>query len=389
MVASNSPEIEATLLSDRLFNPRTGTFTPATITIQDRAIAEVSSAPSNPASSLAGKVIDLRGLIVTPGLVDFHTHVFHGQDLGVKADSLVKQGVTAAVDAGSAGAHIFQAFKELVIDKSKLHIQSFLNIATVGTTSILLQGELKTALYSNEEIAIATALRFSEQIIGIKVRASHDVGGDLALEGFMKARSVATQLNLPLMVHLGPAPVDVEDILDNLNPGDFLTHAYTGWAGNTLVDGGKPRASFIAAKKRGVLFDIGHGMGGFDSTVAKVLIDNGFYPDTISTDVHTYSLEQVIGLPEVLSKFVALGMELSDVLIRATIGPAKLGRFKSPGVGTVDAGSQADIAAFECIEEEITFRDCHGHTFLGNMRLEPVFTMIAGEVLFDRDNRAR
>jgi dihydroorotase len=232
----------------------------------------------------------------------------------------------------------------------------------VGTTSILLQGELKTASYSNEEIAIATALKFPEQIIGIKVRASHDVGGDLALEGFMKARSAATQLNLPLMVHLGPAPVDVEHILENLNSGDFLTHAYTGWAGNTLVDGGNPRASFIAAKKRGVLFDIGHGMGGFDSTVAKVLIDNGFYPDTISTDVHTYSLEQVIGLPEVLSKFVALGMELSDVLIRATIGPAKLGRFKSPGVGTVDAGSQADIAAFECIEEEFYFRvvECRG-----------------------------
>ena len=201
MVASNSPEIEVTLLSDRLFNPRTGTFTPATITIHNRAIAEVSSARSNPALNLAEKVIDLRGLLVTPGLVDFHTHVFHGQDLGVQADSLVKQGVTAAVDAGSAGAHIFQAFKELVIDKSKLHIQSFLNIATVGTTSILLQGELKTASYSNEEIAIATALKFPEQIIGIKVRASHDVGGDLALEGFMKARSAATQLNLPLMVH--------------------------------------------------------------------------------------------------------------------------------------------------------------------------------------------
>lgn len=388
MAASNSPEIEATLLSDRLFNPRMGAFTPAKITIQNRVIAEVSSDHSQPSSTLAGKVIDLWGLLVTPGLVDFHTHIFHGQDLGVQADSLVKQGVTAAVDAGSAGAHIFQAFKELVIDKSKLHIQSFLNIATVGTTSILLQGELKTASYSNEEIAIATALRFPEQIIGIKVRASHDVGGDLALEGFMKARSAATQLNLPLMVHLGPAPVDVEYILDNLNPGDFLTHAYTGWAGNTLVDGGKPRASFIAAKKRGVLFDIGHGMGGFDSTVAKVLIDHGFYPDTISTDIHAYSLKQVIGLPDVLSKFVALGMPLADVLIRATTAPAKLGRFKSPGVGTVDVGSQADIAAFECVEKEVTFSDCHGHAFLGNMRLEPVFTMIAGEVLFDRDNRA-
>ena len=161
-MASNSPDIEATLLSDRLFNPRTGSFTPATIAIHNGAIAEISSVLSNGALNSAGKVIDLRGLLVTPGLVDFHTHIFHGQDLGVQADSLVKHGVTAAVDAGSAGAHIFQAFKELVIDKSKLHIQSFLNIATVGTTSILLQGELKTASYSNEEIAIATANKLRE-----------------------------------------------------------------------------------------------------------------------------------------------------------------------------------------------------------------------------------
>jgi dihydroorotase len=388
MRASSGPEIVVTLLSDRLFDPRTSTFTPARITVQNGAISEVSTGQLTPTSSWAGKAIDLTGLLVTPGLIDFHTHIFHGQDLGVHTDTLIKQGVTSAVDAGSAGAHIFRAFKELVIDKSKLQIQSFLNIATVGTTSILLQGELKTASYCNEEIAIATALNFPEQIIGIKVRASHDVGGDLAADGFMKARSAATQLGLPLMVHLGPAPVDVEHILEKLNPGDFLTHAYTGWAGNTLVDGNKPRPSFVAAKKRGVLFDIGHGMGGFDSTVSQVLINNGFYPDTISTDIHAYSIEKVIGLPEVLSKFVALGMELSDVLIRATTAPAKFGRFRSPGVGTVDIAAQADISAFECIEGKFLFSDCHGHSFVGNMRMEPVFTMINGEVLFDRDNRA-
>ena len=275
-----------------------------------------------------------------------------------------------------------------MIDKSKLRVQSFLNISTVGTTSILLQGELKTAAYCNEEIAIATALSFPDEIIGIKVRASKDVGGELALDGFMKAISVATKLGLPLMVHLGPPPVDVDYILDRLGAGDILTHAYTGWEGNTLVTDSKPRASFIAAKKRGVLFDIGHGMGGFDSNVAKILIDHGYYPDTISTDIHTYSKEKVIGLPEVLSKFVALGMELSEVLKRATIAPAEFGRFNSIGVGSIDPGVQADIAAFECIENEHAFSDCHGHSFTGNLRLEPVFTMIKGEVLFDRDGRA-
>lgn len=388
MTVGQESESSLTVLTDCLFNPRARSFAPARVSVVNGAISEISDGtlPSNRHSH--GRTIDLSGLLVTPGLVDFHTHVFHGQDLGVHTNSLLKHGVTAAVDAGSAGAHIFPAFKELVIDKSKLRIQSFLNIATVGTTSILLQGELKNTAYCNEEIAISTALKFPENIIGIKVRASHDVGGEFALDGFKKARSAATKLGLPLMVHLGPAPVDVELILEHLNPGDFLTHAYTGWLGNTLIENSKPRPAFIAAKERGVLFDIGHGMGGFDSTVAKVLIDHGFYPDTISTDIHAYSVEKVIDLPAVLSKFVALGMELSDVLARATIAPAKYGRFASSGVGTVDIGAQADISAFECIEEEYSFSDCHGHSFGGKMRLEPVFTMIAGEVLFDRDHRA-
>lgn len=388
MVAPYGPEIVSTLLSDRFFDLGLGDFAHATISVENGAISKVSAGHVNPMAIFTGKTVDLTGLLVTPGLVDFHTHLFHGQDLGVHADTLIKHGVTAAVDAGSAGAHLFPAFKELVIDKSKLRVQSFLNISTVGTTSILLQGELKTAAYCNEEIAIATALSFPDEIIGIKVRASKDVGGELALDGFMKAISVATKLGLPLMVHLGPPPVDVDYILDRLGAGDILTHAYTGWEGNTLVTDSKPRASFIAAKKRGVLFDIGHGMGGFDSNVAKILIDHGYYPDTISTDIHTYSKEKVIGLPEVLSKFVALGMELSEVLKRATIAPAEFGRFNSIGVGSIDPGVQADIAAFECIENEHAFSDCHGHSFTGNLRLEPVFTMIKGEVLFDRDGRA-
>ena len=388
MVALIGPECTTTVLSDRFFDSESGSLVPAIISVENGVVAKLSSGQSLPAVAFAGKTINLTGLLVTPGLVDFHTHLFHGQDLGVHADTLIKHGVTAAVDAGSAGAHIFPAFKELVIDKSKLRIQSFLNIATVGTTSILLQGELKSPAYCNEEIAISTALNFPDEIIGIKVRASKDVGSDFAVEGFLKARSAATKLGLPLMVHLGPAPVDVEYILERLGAGDILTHAFTGWEGNNLVVDSKPRASFVAAKKRGVLFDIGHGMGGFDSTVAKVLIDHGFYPDTISTDIHTYSKEKVVGLPEVLSKFVALGMELSEVLKRATTSPAEFGRFNTIGVGTIYPGMQADIAAFESIEAEQIFSDCHGHSFAGNMRLVPVFTMINGEVLFDRDGRA-
>lgn len=387
-MAANDLDFGTALLSDRFFDPKSGSFAPSAIGVERGVILEVSAGHSSPTESMKGKIIDLSGLLVTPGLVDLHTHLFHGQDLGVHTDILLKHGVTAAVDAGSAGAHLFPAFKELVIDKSKLQVKSFLNIATVGTTSILLQGELKTPAYCNEEIAIGMALDFPDDIIGIKVRASKDVGGDLAIDGFTKARSVATKLGLPLMVHLGPAPVAVDYILDRLGVGDILTHSYTGWEGNTLVTESRPRPSFIAAKKRGVLFDIGHGMGGFDSTVAQVLINHGYYPDSISSDIHTYSKEKVVGLPEVLSKFIALGMELSEVLVRVTTAPAEFGGFTVTGVGASDVGTQADFAAFEFLEDEHVFSDCHGHSFKGNLRLVPVFTMIKGEVLFDRDGRA-
>ena len=159
-MVSMGSDIAVDLLSDRLFNPKLKSFGPGRISVENGLVSTIASkgSPSEPVTGR--KKIDLSGLLVTPGLVDFHTHLFHGQDLGVHADTLVNQGVTAAVDAGSSGAHLFPAFKELVIDKSKLRIQSFLNIATIGTTSILLQGELKAPAYSNEEAAIAMAQAF-------------------------------------------------------------------------------------------------------------------------------------------------------------------------------------------------------------------------------------
>jgi dihydroorotase len=375
------------LLGGNVLNPQLESFSVGEVKIRHGRI--VTGLPdSSPGNDT--KLIDLSDLYVSPGLVDLHAHVFNGQDLGVNPDTeLPKAGVTTVIDAGSAGGHLFGAFRKLVIEPSHIRIRAFLNIASIGTTSILLQGELKTPAYCNEDLAYECALQNNDVVMGIKVRASNDVGGELAYEGLMKARRVANRLNLPLMVHLGPAPVEIDTILEQLKAGDVLTHAFTGWKDNQLVSHGEPRESYKRARARGVFFDIGHGKGGFDSTVAKTMIENGALPDSISTDLHTYSKSVVGSLPEVMSKFLALGMSIGEVFSRVTSNPAKIAGLSFEGVGTLENGASGDVAAFEILDEHIDFDDCHGHTFSGSRRIVPVFVVADGVVLFDRDNRSK
>jgi dihydroorotase len=369
-------------VSDRIFNSEDESFYSGEISVTGGRFSKDTTG-----HELVHRV-ELKELIVTPGLADFHTHVFLGQDLGLDPDSvMLPTGVTTAIDAGSAGGHLFGAFKNSVIDPSLLRVKAFLNIASIGTTSILLQGELKTPAYCNEELAFECAMENSGDIIGIKVRPSRDVGGGLAYEGLEKARRVATRLGKPLMVHLGPAPVDVDAILDHLSKGDILTHAYTGWAGNTLLERGKPRPAFLQAKERGVFFDIGHGMGGFDSTVSRTLIEAGHLPDAISTDLHAYSKSVAISLPEVMSKFLALGLSLEQVLTRVTRNPILMSGLADQGLGSFADGSPADLAVFEIVEKPQNFKDCHGHVFSGTEHFVPVIVICGGRVVYDRDRR--
>jgi dihydroorotase len=369
-------------VGNRIFDSKNGSFYSGEVYVRGSKFSK------NTAENDLVQRVELKGLIVAPGLTDFHTHVFWGQDLGLDPDSIMlPTGVTTAIDAGSAGGHLFGAFKNFVIDRSLLRVKAFLNIASIGTTSILLQGELKTPAYCNEELAFECAMENSDDIIGIKVRASSDVGGGFTYEGLEKARRVATRLEKPLMVHLGPAPVEVDTILNQLSKGDILTHAYTGWAGNTLIEGGKPRPAFLRAKERGVFFDIGHGMGGFDSTVSRTLIEAGYLPDSISTDLHTYSKSMAISLPEVMSKFLALGLSIEQVLTRVTHNPILMSGLADQGLGSFTDGSPADLAVFEIIEKLQEFKDCHGHVFSGTEHFVPVLVICGGRVVYDRDGR--
>ena len=336
------------------------------------------------------RVVDVSGCVVAPGLVDLHAHLFVGQDLGIDPDVVgPPSGTTTFVDAGSAGGHVFGAFRRATLDRTSLRVRAFVNIASIGTTSILLRGELKSPEYADVETAVAAIEANRDVVVGVKVRASADVGGEHAPEALRRARAVADRVGLPLMVHLGPAPASLDEIVDLLGPGDILTHAFSGWPGNTVIADGVVRPSVRAARERGVLLDVGHGMSGFDAAVGRAMVAAGEAPDAISTDLHTYSESRVIDLPTVLSKFLDFGLPLPDALVRATLAPARAVGLDADGVGTLDAGAPADVAVLRLVDGAFALGmpDTPGYVET-TQRLDAVLTLAGGAVVHDPEGRA-
>lgn len=328
------------------------------------------------------QVIDVSGMIVAPGLVDLHSHVFSGQDLGVSADSTAfPAGTTTMIDAGSAGAHLIGAFRAATVDRSSVRVGAFLNISSIGTTSILLGGELQSPWYVSESAAVDAIEANRDLVVGVKVRASGNVGGIHTRAALDAARRVADHVRLPLMVHLGPAPVTVDEIADTLRAGDILTHAFTGWAGNRVIDDqGRMRPSVRRARERGALLDVGHGMAGFSLEVARRMLDEDAPPDTISTDIHAYSQAEVVDFPTVLSKMLALGMPMHDVLRRATASPASAVGLDA---GTLRPGRPGDVVVLQRQTGEAVFDDPFHASVTGTERLRVVLTILDGRIVFD------
>jgi dihydroorotase len=323
-----------------------------------------------PGPSEQTRELDVTGKLVIPGLIDMHAHVFAGQDLGVDPDVVGPQtGTTTFIDTGTAGAHTFGAFRRGTIDRAIPRIRAFLNISTIGITSMLLAGEAENLAYCDVDACVGAAREHADLILGVKVRASANVVGANGDEPLRRAREAADKLGLPLMVHIGEAPSGIEDVLAALGAGDVLTHCFSGWRDNGLLLDGRIRPSVLAAQKRGVIFDVGHGMGSFDVEVARALLDQGFAPDTISSDVHAYAAAR---LPDVMSKFLALGMSLDEVVSRATLAPAR-----ALGL-TSDA---ADVTVLELVDAPVEWQDTWDHTFPGTQRLRVVHTIQGGEIV--------
>lgn len=368
------------LLGGTVFDPVTGSTSRADVRMKGQVLDAVGEGlPANDS-----RVIDVTGLLLTPGWVDLHTHVFYGQDLGVDPVALgPPSGVTTMIDTGSAGAHLFGAFVAASANRNGPHVWNFLNVSSIGTTSIRLAGELKTLEYVDVAAAIACARAYPEQIIGIKARVSSDVSGTNAPEVLRRARVIADELGLPLMLHVGPPPLGLPDALAVLGSGDIVTHAFTALAEPPLAANGHVIAEALAARDRGVIFDVGHGMSGFDAVVARNAIAAAFLPDTISTDAHAYSIGSVHGLPTVANKFLALGLTLPEVLSRVTLAPARAAGVDGLGIGQLVPGGPADVTAIRMIDQPTDFVDPQGNRFSGQSSIQVELTVQDGSVVFD------
>jgi dihydroorotase len=284
------------------------------------------------------------------------------------------------VSAGDAGAGSFSAFKHFGIASSRTRIFAFLHISSIGLSGFPV-GEMLNIDHARVDAAAKMLAENPDVLLGIKVRETLEVVGANGLEPLKRAIAAAERSGVAgarVMCHIGNAPGNLSDLLDLLRPGDVLTHAYSG-AGNNTVVNGKVLAAALEAKKRGVLIDVGHGGGSFDYTVCEAALQQGFTPDIISSDIHTYSVNSPGKpfLPWVMSKFLNLGMPLEQVVALATAAPAKaIGRVAK--LGTLQVGAPADLSMVEIVEGPVDFVDTRQNTRKGQRWIKPMQTVKAG-----------
>jgi dihydroorotase len=349
------------------------------------------------ADTAAERTLDVAGKLVLPGLVDLHTHCYWGGvPLGIDADKIgPATGVTSWVDTGSAGAGNFEGFHYHVVRRSTVRIFPFLNVSHIGVLVVgglsVSRGELFDFGYLNFHELLRVGQQFRHALYGIKVRLSLNASGPNGDDALRFARAAADALELPLMVHIGAPPPFFEQVAPHLVEGDIVTHCYTPYHGGIVDQRFNIKDAARAARDRGVLFDVGHGGGSFSFRVAEAALEQGFPPDTISTDLHSRCLgPPLIDLPTTLSKFLALGLDLPEVVARATHLPAAA---IGADVGTLRPGARADIAVMRLEEGETPFADSPGVVRHGSVRLVPETTLIDGSVVLpvenDRDEASR
>ena len=329
----------------------------------------------------AWEVLDTAGHLVTPGLIDIHVHVYPGvSHYGVPPDATcLARGVTTVCDAGSAGADTFDGLRRYVIDVSETRVVAFLNISAIGMVSPL-DNELEDLRHASPERAIAVVERNRDLIQGIKVRLSRRHVGRNGLEPLRLARKAADTVGMPIMVHPGDTDPSLGEILAELRPGDLVTHCFHGRPQGILDGDGKVLPEVVEAARKGIVFDVGHGVGSFSFDVARKALAQGLLPATISSDLHHYNINgPVFDLATTMSKFLLLGRPLEEVVAKATSVPAGLLGL-ADRLGSVREGFVADLAVFKLAEGEFEFEDSMKEKLLGRQKLEPVAVIRRGRI---------
>lgn len=354
--------------------------------VRDVAIAggKIASVESGIPAAQAREVVKAEGKLVTPGLIDLHTHVFPNVGpYGIEPDPYcVHRGVTTVLDAGTSGAFTFPAFRRYTIERAATRIRALLHVVSIGMVagSTPNMGELEDLRYCDPKLAIETARENRDLIVGFKIRFSEKYTGPNDYEGMKRAREAADAAGLPLMIHIGGSFTPLGKFLALMKKGDVVTHSFNSHPHGLLDEAGKITPEVAVARARGVLFDVGHGAGSFSFEVMEKCLAQDFRPDTISSDLYLANIKgPVYDLTTTLSKFLLLGLSLREVVERATVNPARVFDFGAE-IGTLKPGAEADASVLELREGEFTFTDSDGKTCEGRQRLAPFVTVRGGKL---------
>jgi dihydroorotase len=327
-------------------------------------------------------VRDISGQIVTPGLIDLHTHVYWGgTSLGIDAEEFCRtSGVTTAIDTGSAGPGNFAGFRKHVIDPSKVRILAYLHVSHAGIYAFsdrVMVGESEELRLMDPVSAVEVANANRDVVVGIKVRVGRHASGTSGVIPLDIALQVGEEAGMPLMCHIDFPPPSYEEVLERLRPGDVLTHAFRPFPNSPATHQGTVKREVLEARKRGVKFDIGHGKGSFSFKTARAMLANGFMPDTISSDVHQLCINgPAFDQVTTLSKFLCLGMPLNEVIAASTVNAAMA--LKRPELGSLKPGSVGDATILSIKEGKFDYVDVVGEHLTGDRKIASEGVVVAG-----------
>jgi dihydroorotase len=382
-MTTESPTYDLVLTGGTLLDPAQGIHDRRDVAFKDGLVARVADRID---PTPAATAVDVSGKLITPGLIDLHGHFYHGGvDTSVHPDQIcLASGTTTGVDAGSAGFQNFQAMRDYVFPAHRTRLLAFLHI---GAGGLVLNPLLGGGLHDMRVIDIdqtADAIKKNPGFcFGVKVRMHFNAMAHWNAHTAMKAaRAAADQSGSRLMVHVSGTPIPLPEVLEYLGPGDISTHAFNGNPESILDGRGKVRPEVRAAAERGVVMDVAHAGVHCDVEVVKAALEQGFFPDTISTNIHNAPPDRTVYLMnDLVSKFHALGLSLNDAVAAATSRPAQvLGLQES--LGSLAPGMAADAAVFELREGRFAWQDMAGHMVRGDKRLDTYLTVRDGAIVW-------
>jgi dihydroorotase len=340
------------------------------------------------AANEARRTISAKGLLVTPGLIDIHAHVFvNAHDMGGHTDHFCSStGVTTLCDAGSTGSATFAGLRHVIDHEVRTRIRAFVNLSAIGIVGTSRGGELSHFPYADPEGCARTIAENPDLAIGVKLRYGPGLVWEYTTEPVKLARRTAKMAGVPLMIHITDSPIPLPDILAEMIPGDIITHCYHGRAHGIMGEEKQlVLKEVVEAQRHGIIFDCAHGRNHFSFRMIEKALDQGFLPDTISTDLTFTSATKgpVWDLTTTMSKLLHFGMKLDDIVARATSAPAKILGYGGT-VGTLKPGANADIALIERRNGNVDLTDSDGNTVTARERLITRMTLKDGRVWYER-----